>query len=95
MTITKEYIKRLLKNELFVSFFLFIFGITLFSFAVNNKTLAGWIALVVIGGLYLVIGVGFYGMIKPIVLAFFRLVKRAIKVILADKIELSVRIRKQ
>lgn len=90
----KEYTEQFIKNEFLVSVFIFIFGFSLFFFFVNNTILNGWIALATIGGLYLIIGIGIYGIIKPIIVTILKFIKKIIKVSLANKIKLLIRIDK-
>ncbi len=92
MTATKENLKKLLRNEPLVSFLLFIFGVVLFSLIVESKKIHGGLALVFLGGAYLAIGVGLYGMIKIIILTILKFIKNIIKLFSAGKIEVTIRI---
>lgn len=70
-----EYVeKKIIPNDFFISLLIFTLGATIFYFFLNNKTLGGYPAPIVVSICYFLLGIGLYGMIKSAVIAFFNLI---------------------
>lgn len=74
MKIAEHVEKKIIPNNFFISLLIFTLGATIFCFFLNDKTLGGNPALIVTGICYFSLGIGLYGIIKSVVLAFFNLV---------------------
>ena len=95
MTGRWENVIKILSYEFVLSPILFIVGLDIFAVLMyHSKTLNTFLFILLLIISYLVMGIGIYGMIKSIVLAVIKTIITVVKTIVADRVQITVRINK-
>jgi len=90
MKISKFLRRKIIPVNFLPNLIITIIGLTLFNFIINNKTISGIWSLIIIGSAYMITGIGFFGLLRWMIINGFKAIVYLIRLILKGDLEVTI-----
>ena len=86
-----EYLQRkIIPTSILPNLIITIVGLIIFNFIINNKTISGTPSLVIIGLAFMIAGVGFFGLLRWLIINGFKAIVYLVRLILWGNVEVII-----